>query len=96
MVEGAGVTLQLHHGDCLEVLRTMPDASVDAVVTDPPYGLAFMGSDRSLTYLLGNPPEVAPQHSEQPRWLGYVTEIVTELYKFRPVAYCPIQAGAAA
>ena len=33
----------LHLGDCLEVLRTLPDASVDAVVTDPPYGLAFMG-----------------------------------------------------
>jgi DNA modification methylase len=33
----------LHLGDCLEVLRTMPDCSVDAVVTDPPYGLAFMG-----------------------------------------------------
>lgn len=33
----------LHQGDCLEVLRTMPDASVDAVVSDPPYGLAFMG-----------------------------------------------------
>ena len=30
----------LHHGDCLDVLRTLPDASVDAVVTDPPYGLA--------------------------------------------------------
>jgi DNA modification methylase len=30
-------------GDCLEVMRTLPDASVDAVVTDPPYGLAFMG-----------------------------------------------------
>src|SRR5690606_36404447 len=27
-------------GDCLEVLRTLPDASVHAVVTDPPYGLA--------------------------------------------------------
>jgi DNA modification methylase len=35
--------LTLHLGDCLEVLRTLPDASVDAVVTDPPYGLAFMG-----------------------------------------------------
>jgi len=34
---------QLHLGDCLDVLRTMPDCSVDAVVTDPPYGLAFMG-----------------------------------------------------
>ncbi len=33
----------LHHGDCLEVLRTLADSSVDAVVTDPPYGLAFMG-----------------------------------------------------
>lgn len=30
----------LHHGDCLEELRAMPDASVDAVVTDPPYGLS--------------------------------------------------------
>ena len=30
----------LHHGDCLEVLATLPDASVDSVVTDPPYGLA--------------------------------------------------------
>ena len=26
-------------GDCLEVMRQMPDASVDLVVTDPPYGL---------------------------------------------------------
>jgi len=31
------------HGDCLDVLRTLPAASVDSVVTDPPYGLAFMG-----------------------------------------------------
>jgi hypothetical protein len=30
----------VHHGDALDVLREMPDASVDAVVTDPPYGLA--------------------------------------------------------
>ena len=41
--EGHGVTL--HHGDCLDVLRTLPDASVDSVVTDPPYGLEFMGKD---------------------------------------------------
>ena len=34
---------KLIHGDCLDVLRSMPDCSVDAVVTDPPYGLSFMG-----------------------------------------------------
>lgn len=30
-------------GDCLEQLKTLPDNSIDSVVTDPPYGLAFMG-----------------------------------------------------
>jgi site-specific DNA-methyltransferase (adenine-specific) len=30
----------LHVGDCLAVLRTLPDNSVDALVTDPPYGLS--------------------------------------------------------
>jgi len=34
---------EIHNGDCLEVLRSLPDCSVDACVTDPPYGLAFMG-----------------------------------------------------
>lgn len=33
----------VHHGDCLEVLRGMADNSVDSIVTDPPYGLSFMG-----------------------------------------------------
>ncbi|UPG89307.1 site-specific DNA-methyltransferase [Luteibacter aegosomaticola] len=32
-------------GDCREVLRTLAENSVDAVVTDPPYGLEFMGKD---------------------------------------------------
>lgn len=35
--------MDLHLGDCLEVLRTFPENSIDSVVTDPPYGLAFMG-----------------------------------------------------
>lgn len=30
-------------GDCLEVLRGMDAESVDSIVTDPPYGLSFMG-----------------------------------------------------
>jgi len=45
---GEVVTLGRHTltcGDCLEVLRSLPDASVDAVVTDPPYGIGFMGKD---------------------------------------------------
>ena len=30
-------------GDCLEVMKDMPDDSVDSIITDPPYGLKFMG-----------------------------------------------------
>lgn len=33
----------VYHGGCLEVMRTLPDDSVDSIVTDPPYGLGFMG-----------------------------------------------------
>ena len=28
----------LIHGDCLEVMKSIPDGSVDLVLTDPPYG----------------------------------------------------------
>lgn len=35
----------LYHGDCLDVLAELGDASVDSVVTDPPYGLEFMGKE---------------------------------------------------
>ena len=34
---------QLLHGDCLDKLKELEDNSVDAIVTDPPYGLSFMG-----------------------------------------------------
>lgn len=33
------------NGDCLEVMRGMEAHSVSAIVTDPPYGLHFMGKD---------------------------------------------------
>jgi len=33
----------LIHGDCLDELKAMAEDSVDAIVTDPPYGLSFMG-----------------------------------------------------
>ena len=34
---------KLHHGDCLEVMPTLDADSVDAIISDPPYGLSFMG-----------------------------------------------------
>ena len=31
--------LDLRHGDCLEILKTIPDQSVNLVLTDPPYNI---------------------------------------------------------
>jgi site-specific DNA-methyltransferase (adenine-specific) len=52
---------QVHHGDCLDVLRGMADNSVDAVVTDPPWNLRFFKDDDKPW------PEYA-------RWLGVVRD----------------------
>lgn len=35
----------IHNNDCLKQMRQMEPDSVDAIVTDPPYGIAFMGAD---------------------------------------------------
>ena len=53
MLAGLKPTVQLHLGDCLEVLRTLDAGSVDAVVTDPPYGMKW---DTDCTRFSGGSP----------------------------------------
>jgi DNA modification methylase len=61
-VTGAGRTALavVLHGDCLDIMRTLPDAAVDAVVTDPPWnwGKDYGGHDDAM------PPD------RYARWLG--------------------------
>jgi site-specific DNA-methyltransferase (adenine-specific) len=43
----------LHNGDCLEYMKSMQPASVDCVITDPPYGIDFkysMHDDSPIEY----------------------------------------------
>lgn len=41
--------IALHHGNCIDVMRGMPDNCVDSIVTDPPYELGFMGKSWDST-----------------------------------------------
>jgi len=41
------VTVELILGDCLQVMRDMADKSIDAVITDPPYGISYQSSRRT-------------------------------------------------
>jgi len=42
------MTVELILGDCLEVMKGMPDKSVDAIITDPPYGTTNCKFDKSI------------------------------------------------
>jgi site-specific DNA-methyltransferase (adenine-specific) len=48
--------IMLHAGNCLDVLRTLPDASIDSCVTDPPYALV------SITKRFGGSGAAPAQH----------------------------------
>ena len=39
-------TVKLWHGDCLEVMKGLPDKSIDLVLTDPPFGMSFQSGHR--------------------------------------------------
>ena len=48
----------IYHGDCIEVMRSLPDNSVDSIVTDPPYLLDFMGKGWDAADGIAGKPEV--------------------------------------
>lgn len=45
----------VYHGDCREVLTSLPSESIDSIVTDPPYELAFMGKKWDATGIAYDP-----------------------------------------
>lgn len=61
-----GQRWQVIEGDCLDVLRGMADCSVDAVVTDPPAGIAFMGR------------EWDGDKGGRDKWIGWMREVAVE------------------
>ena len=42
--------INLLHGDCFDLLKDIPDESVDMVLTDPPYGMNFQSGHRKSKY----------------------------------------------
>lgn len=42
--------MTLLHGDCLELIKNMPDSSVDLILADPPYGMEFRSNFREEKY----------------------------------------------
>jgi hypothetical protein len=62
--------IDLKMGDCLEVLKTLPDNSVDSVVTDPPAGIGFMSS--------GKKDHWDSDKGGRDHWIGWMSEVMSE------------------
>lgn len=56
----------IHHGDCLEVLKSLPDSSCDSLVTDPPAGISFMGKSWD------------DDKGGRKQWIAWMSEVMSE------------------
>ena len=59
----------VHLGDNLPLLKSLPDNSVDSVVTDPPCGINFMGA------------EFDSDKGGRDHWIAWMTEIAKECFR---------------
>ena len=71
----------IEQGDCLELMKNIPDKSIDLIVTDPPYGMNFISNFRKEKY------EAIKNDGD----LSWVDGLVNELYrvlKMDTAVYC--------
>jgi hypothetical protein len=88
-------SVTLYLGDCLDVLRTLEADSIDAIVTDPPAGIAFMDREWDDFRRARNPADVGrdnvfgrtsahgPEYGrrDRSRFVGMLTERLAEAYR---------------
>jgi site-specific DNA-methyltransferase (adenine-specific) len=72
----------LYHGDCLEILPTLSDGSVDAVVTDPPYGIGLAEWDAVVPYNVLS--HLLRLSSGAVAWFGAASKSVEQTRAFVP------------
>lgn len=70
----------VHHGDCLVLLRRLPAGCIDAVVTDPPAGIGFMGKDWD-TFAERQIRDEAGRHVARDRFIEWLSVIAEELLR---------------
>jgi site-specific DNA-methyltransferase (adenine-specific) len=54
--------ITLHNGDCMDVLKSLPDNAFDLAIVDPPYGLGIDGQKESICK---NPKHNRKQHERK-------------------------------
>lgn len=72
--QGVGKTdIQLYYGDCLEIMKDIPANSVDAIITDPPYGVSYQSNMRKDKFGL-----MANDDITDAAWLAFAARTLKE------------------
>jgi site-specific DNA-methyltransferase (adenine-specific) len=61
--------LDLYNADCLEILKQGPSDSIDALITDPPAGISFMGK------------EWDDDKGGRDQWISWMTDVMKECFR---------------
>lgn len=48
------MNITLYHGDCLEIMKNIPDNSIDLIITDPPYRMTKRGKSCRPNWMPNN------------------------------------------
>lgn len=77
------------HGNCAEVLRAMASDSVDALVTDPPAGVAFMNKSWDRPDAFGvSGDDVDPRLRDREAFVSFLAGVLSECHRvMKPGAY---------
>ena len=67
----------LYHGDCLDILPTLADKSVDMVLTDPPYGIDFLSNWTDNHFKIAND-DLCSWTEQLPLWLAEMKRVLTD------------------
>jgi DNA modification methylase len=77
-------------GDCLELIKTIPDNKIDCIVTDPPYGLNKNGikNDKDLSLFYTILPDCYRVLKDDSFFITFFsTKYLPDLFKNNPFAY---------
>jgi len=72
-------TIELLQGDCLELMKTIPDGSIDCVVTDPPYKIITGGDSNGKNSI--RPKGILKGNRELMRTVPKFSEWLPELFR---------------
>ncbi len=80
--------VELHLGDCLEILPTLPAGSVDAVITDPPWGVNLRAKRAKRRGGGQTEREGSYAHEDTPEYIGAV--VIPAIAECMKIASCVV------